>query len=307
MSPDNQQQNTVINQTSSTAVRVFEQIEREAITPISRFRFILSEWGVWVAWVATVVSGAIALATLGYVALSANYALYEATHDNFLTFAVAVMPYVWIVLFAGMVYLATYEMKNTKRGYRYTTSFIVGSSILGTVLGAMLLHSFGLGYLLDRTLGQQLSLYMSMEKMEQKMWQMPKEGRLIGELLASESLITSDVATNFKDGSGTVWRLNTTELRPRDLALLQLGERVRLLGTTTSEVTFHVCGVFPWMMREKAMSRHEMEEQRQEFNTVMREHKKLLEMNDDSLGRQNPHKVPESELCSHLAIMKRMR
>jgi hypothetical protein len=171
----------------------------------------------------------------------------------------------------------------------------------------MFLHSFGLGYLFDRVLGQQVSLYMSMEKREQKMWQMPDEGRLIGELFEVESLITSDVAQNFKDGSGTLWRLNTTELRPRDLALLQLGERVRLLGTTTSEVTFHVCGVFPWMMREKAMSRREMEVERQEFNTVMRQHKQLSEMNEDSLGRQNPHRVPESGLCSHLAIMKRLR
>ncbi len=307
MNPNNKQINTEINQTSSTAVRVFEQIEREAITPISRFRFLLSEWGVWIAWVATVVFGAIALATLGYVALSANYALYEATHDNFLTFAVAVMPYVWIVLFAGMVYLATYEMKNTKRGYRYTRSFIVGSSILGTALGALLLHSFGMGYLFDRTLGQQLSLYMSMEKIEQKMWQMPEDGRLTGRLLISTVTKGESASSvlNFKDNEGVVWRLGASELRPRDVALLQTGAQVRLLGTTTSAFTFHICGVFPWH-QGRAKGQKEMMQERRDFDQVMVEHKGMLQRVEGSDAGKLPEIVPVDRLCSHLEVMKRM-
>lgn len=292
------------SETSITAQSVLNRIEHESITPTTRIRFLLGEWGIWIVWVGTVVFGAAAVAIFGYVAMSANYAFYEATHDNFFTFLIAVMPYVWIILFASMTYLSVYELKKTKRGYKYTTPFILSSSVLFTALGAMLLHGFGVGYLLDQKLGQQVSLYMSMEKMEQKMWQMPEDGRLTGRLLATSGLeeVTATTVLNFKDGGGVVWRLSTGELRPRDIALLQMGEKVRLLGTSTSAFTFHVCGVFPWH-QGRAMGRKEMEQERREFDQVMGEHKRMQPPKEAGVL---PEPVPVERLCSHLAIMQRM-
>ena len=83
----------------STAVRVLERIEQEAITPTPRWQFFVGEGVLWLIWLGTVIFGSAALSITAYVALSASYALYEATHENFVTFLIESMPYLWLVFF----------------------------------------------------------------------------------------------------------------------------------------------------------------------------------------------------------------
>ena len=303
MTPDtntSQQQNGH----NTTAWRVLERIDKEVIIPTPRWQFSLSEWAIWVLWAGTVFFGAVALAVTAYVTMSATYALYEATHENFVTFLVESMPYVWLLLFLLLTYLAVFEVKKTKRGYRYNTFFILGSSLAGTLFGAIFFHSLGMGYLVDKTLGQQLSMYMSMEKMEQKMWQMPQAGRLIGQVESPQSRGEGDVI-NFKDGEGILWRLSDNELNERERTLLLSGALVRMLGTTTSEFSFHACGVFP-LMQERAMGRSDMMHEREEFTAMMQSHRRMTDQNDSEFVGHMAPEVPLGSLCAHLEMMKRM-
>ncbi len=284
--------------TPSTAMRVLERIQLEAITPTPRWQFFLGEGVLWLIWLGTVVFGSAALSVTTYVAMSATYALYEATHENFVTFLIQSMPYVWLILFSIMAYLTVYEIKKTKRGYRYGTLVILGSSLICTVIGSVIFHAMGLGYAVDRTLGQQISMYMSMEKMERKMWQMPKEGRLVGQIHTPESGIEIAVI-NFKDNAGALWRISDGEMTKKEQVLLRSGATVRLLGTTTSDFSFHVCGVFPWV-QGKAMARRELIREREEFDVMMQAHSRMLEGN-------TPPTVPADSLCSHLEMMQRLQ
>jgi hypothetical protein len=291
----------------STVDRLFERIEAESITPAPRMKFLVTEWGIWLVWVLTVFFGAAALAISGYVTMSAQYALYEATHANFLTFMVAIMPYIWVALFALMTYISVYEIKNTKHGYRYSTLMILGSNAICTVLGAMLLHSLGMGYILDKKLGEQIGMYMSLEKKEQSMWQMPREGRLVGVLELVETPADGEAPVlNFKDIKGVLWRLSDAELDERERLLLARSVPVRLIGTTTSDFSFHVCGVFPWLSG-KAMPRKEMREHRAEFDAMMLDKMERIESWGREFGPESSENEPEGSLCATLPIMERMR
>ncbi len=287
--------------TPSTAVRVLERIESEAITPTPRWQFFVGEGVLWLIWLGTVVFGSAALSVTTYVAMSATYALYEATHENFITFLIQSMPYIWLLLFTLMAYLTVFEVKKTKRGYRYGTFVILGSSLICTVLGSVIFHAMGLGYAVDRTLGQQISMYMSMEKMERKTWQMPNEGRLVGQINTSESGVTTDII-NFEDTTGALWRISDEEMSERERTLMLSGATVRLLGTTTSEFSFHVCGVFPWI-QGKAMGRRELMHEREEFDARLQAHKRMTQTNEGN----EPKIIPSDTLCAHLEMMGRMQ
>jgi hypothetical protein len=292
---------------STTVDRLFERIEAEAITPTPKMTFVVTEWGLWLVWALTVLFGAVALAISGYVALSAHYALYEATHENFLTFMVAIMPYIWLVLFVFMTYISVYEIKKTKRGYRYSTVMILGSSIIFTMFGAMLLHCLGMGFTLDKKLGEQIGMYMSLEKKEQMMWQMPAEGRLVGVLEPSTVIDNQDdVVLNFKDSKGVLWRLNAAEINEREWLLLRQALPVRLLGTTTSDFSFHVCGVFPWG-EGRAMPQREMREHREQFDAMMLDKMEKIEAWGREFGDSQTDKDRPESLCATLPVMKRMR
>lgn len=286
---------------SSTASRLLNRIELEAITPTPRWQFFVGEGVLWLIWLGTVIFGSAALSVTAYVALSATYALYEATHENFITFLIQSMPYLWLILFSLMAYLTVFEVKKTKRGYRYGTLIILGSSIICTIVGSLLFHAMGLGYSVDRILGQQISMYMSMEKMERKMWQMPKAGRLLGEIHTPESG-GGNTVLNFKDNTGALWRISDSELPEKERTLLESGVMVRLLGTTTSEFSFHVCGVFPWL-QGRAMGRHELMREREGFDAMLQSHRRMMAGNKEN----PPVVVPTDSLCSHLEMMRRLQ
>ncbi len=88
---------------SSCKDRVMSRIECEGICPRSKTFFKTRECGVWALWGASVIVGALSVAVTLFVIAYRQYALYEATHENFLTFIVEALPYLWITVFALMV------------------------------------------------------------------------------------------------------------------------------------------------------------------------------------------------------------
>jgi hypothetical protein len=294
-------------ETSGTAASILARISAEQVVPTPRYAFLLREYTLWSLWVLSIVLGALAVAVTVYDALSMTYALYEATHDNVWTFLVSVVPYVWLAVFAIMTVAAVRGLRATKRGYRYSTWFIITSSVVCSVLGSMLFHTLGFGFWLDNILGRQIDQYMSMEKMELGMWQAPSQGRLIGALVSPAGLNPADEsAFLFKDSDGQVWTIASDELNERDRMLLLSSNRVRLLGTTTDATTFHVCGVFPWMYA-RAMGWNEMQHERIMFEKTMFDHRRMSSGGGDSTNGQTPDLIPTNQLCAHLKMMTRMR
>ncbi len=301
MQTTNQQLQTETTPSTGTAASILARINAEHVVPTPRYAFVLREYIHWILWVATIIVGALAVAVTVYDGLSATYALYEATHDNFWTFLVSVLPYLWLFVFALMTGVAVRGLRATKRGYRYPTIVVLGSSILCSLFGGLLFHLFGFGFWLDNILGQQITQYMSMEKMELGMWQAPDQGRLIGMLVTTDDGSSTDVTLQFEDARGQIWTISNEELNERDLVLLQSNTRVRLLGTTTDATTFHICGVFPWMY-ERAMGWGEMQRERSVFEQTMSAHRSM-----SGEGGMQGNAIPTDELCSHLKMMARMR
>ncbi|MCA9357310.1 hypothetical protein KC872_03795, partial [Candidatus Kaiserbacteria bacterium] len=67
---------------------LFARIEEGNVCPRSRWVYFCQECMVWTAWVISVLIGSLAVAISVFVVTHHQYALYEATHENFLTFMV---------------------------------------------------------------------------------------------------------------------------------------------------------------------------------------------------------------------------
>ena len=193
---------------------VLERLEREGITPRSRLYWLSYEYAFWGAWLLSVVLGAVALAVLSFTSLYIGYSLYEATHQSFLTFFFDTLPYLWFLAFAGLTIVAYFNLRNTKRGYKYPLYLVVGSSFGFSVVGAVVLHSLGAGFYLDHYMGQHLKSYQSRAEFEAQMWQNPLEGRLLGVLKAPSDDDLKQVL--FTDVNNEDWDVTITELRTRD-------------------------------------------------------------------------------------------
>lgn len=260
------------DQSTSIKAAVLRKIECGDVCPRSRWFFRCREGVVWFLWGLSIMVGALAVGISLFVVSYQQYALYEATHVNLMTFMVAVLPYLWFVIFAAMVTIGVLNLRHTKRGYRYPLWQIVLSSVILSFVGGSLLHFLGLGYVIDHELGEQMNMYTSQEKMEQRMWQKPEDGRLVGQQTHSTLSPTSTII--FRDASGGVWRVEVVDLVAAEIALLQEGRPVKLIGLVTNQEAkvFHSCGAFSWVYT-KHSSREELKAAREDFLDRMLGHK----------------------------------
>jgi hypothetical protein len=137
---------------------VMNRIVGEHISPHSKLFFQSREFAVWSLWVTSIVIGALAVAVTSFVLTHHEYALYEATHDNFLTFFIGALPYLWIITFGIMAFVAVYNLRHTKHGYRYPVWQIFLSSFVLSIAGGSVLQVFGMGYSVDHMLGRQMPM-----------------------------------------------------------------------------------------------------------------------------------------------------
>ncbi len=289
---------------------LFERIEEEKVCPRSRMFFKGRECFIWTLWLISVVAGALAVAISLFVVTHHQYALYEATHENFFTFLVEALPYIWIILFGTMSFVAIYNLRHTKQGYKYSVPFILMSSVVLSFAGGSALQLFGFGYTVDSLLGNQMPMYMSQEKVERKLWQQPDAGRLIGSQVMTTLATTSTVV--FEDTNGIRWRMEIHELFPHDQELLSSQKLVRVLGKTlnTEARVFHACSVFPWMM-EKQTTLKDMSAERDSFLKRAYEQKKMADnrlalMEQAAFASSSVDNVPSMRVCAEIAAIRRV-
>lgn len=294
----------------SLSSAVLERIEKERVTPSSKWKFTCIHSGVWLGWGLSVLFGAMSVAVLIYVGGYARFALYEATHETPVSFLFEILPYMWIVTFLAMAAFGYFNMRHTKSGYRYPMWHLLVSSVVLSIVGGFVMHVFGAGYIIDTQIGKRMpTAYTSLERSERLMWQVPSEGRLLGvfnEMDEDESELYV-----FTDEEGAQWKVEAMELRAPDRELLTSGDTVRVLGTTTDaqKRLFHACGVFPWMFK-KNVTVTEMENDRRLFVEKMHGHMeeglRIAKLEEEVFGVND--EIPFGMgLCADLSVIKRMR
>ena len=297
MKSKNEKQNTPQD---SLKESVLARLEEENIKPRSRYLCLLENYSIWALWGFSIIFGAVSLAVIQFSSLHTGYSLYEATHDSFLELALESLPYLWLLVFILLILAAYYNLRHTKKGYKYKFSHIVLSSLGLSLVGGAVLHAAGIGYHLDTYAGRMSDMYESHEEIELRLWQNSKAGRLVGEYKESDLL--------FVDARGQEWQVDLSELHENDIYLLQTKDRVRVLGVPDPTTTnlFHLCGVFPWMLkRPPALA--ELKKDRQAFLERMRQYKPEIEKRIDEHRDRNATSTREKDYCRQMPILKRIK
>lgn len=286
---------------------LLERIEKDNVCPRSSWFYRTREILFWSLWILSIVIGALAFAVTLFVVLRRQYTLYEATHTNFFTFFVDSLPYLWIVVFGLMAYVAVHNIRHTKKGYKYPLWMILASSVVLSFAGGAAMQMFGLGYAIDHKLGDYMAMYSSQEKIENKLWQAPDRGRLIGQQVFTTVSPTTTII--FEDKDGQRWRMEIDELHAQDIALLADGRLVRVIGTRPDESlpNFHACGVFPWMLDREVTYQQMSAEKRafieRAYNQIHQAEERLKLLETETYASSSPKTMA---VCAELASMKRI-
>jgi hypothetical protein len=289
--------------TASCRRSVMSRIECGEICPRSRTFFKTRECVVWALWFVSVIVGALAVAVTLFVVAHRQYALFEATHDSFFMFLVEVLPFVWILVFGLMIGVGVYNLRHTKRGYRYPMWQIIGSSMVLSLAGGAGLHFVGVGYMTDHMLGQKMGTYDSQEKIEAKLWQNAQEGRLVG--FQKAPMTPPGTTITFTDIEGAEWEMSVVDLHQYEIDLLDTKQKVKVMGVIKHMQSgqFHLCGVFPWEYGN-SMNRDDLHEVRESFRKKMHDFEdraerrlEMMSIDDDSIKGES--------VCADLRPLKR--
>lgn len=217
---------------------VLDKIEKERVTPRSKWYFTARHAALWTPGVVVTVVGAFAIAGLLFSATHAGWEYQPFTRFSFARFVIEVIPLVWVVSLVLFGVLIVKSLRLTARGYRYKTGIILGSSfIISLVVGTGL-------FALDMTVKRNALIRYGTERIQKTIWNAPLDGRLAGTIDVDDAIIT------LTSTDGEVWVLDTSELNEEPL--IADDAPVRVIGIQTGDHLFLSCIVMPWELGPKA-------------------------------------------------------
>ena len=286
---------------------VLQKLKHDSVIPTPAWHFVVRDCGTVALFVLSVLLGAVAVAVSLFVFSYQRYALFEASHETWVSLLIETLPFLWIGALAVCLLLAARHQRHFRCGYRYSLSVLLGSSAVVSVLLGVLLHQANVGFMVDNILGEKMPMYGSQAKLEHGLWQKPEEGRLVGMQVYTTLATTSTII--FEDSMGRRWQADISELMVDDVDLLATGAKVRLLGVLKNELvySFHACGVFPWMA-DSPMTGEQLKTERDVFVAKVYRHDTSPQKRQiliENVLTERPSSTPSS-ICSGLAAINRM-
>lgn len=223
-----------MTQKTTIEKEVLERIQKESMAPKNRWHFVLKEWVLWTAVVLSVVLGGLTFATALTVIELSDWKLLLGS--NMIGGALFALPYFWLALFAVSMLLAQYNIRHTKRGYRFTLWMVAAWMLSGSLVTGSLLYYVGGGEFVDQRLEDRFGVYGDWLAPKHAMWSHEEKGLLSGRVLG----IVEDEFLEIENIKGDEWIVilqDDTQYQPRGVRPFS-GSVVRIVGEPTSEGQF---------------------------------------------------------------------
>lgn len=216
--------------------KLAEKIKEAKIAPKPRWHFLLKDYVVLAAGALALLIGAAAVSVMIYLLKNNGWELREETHKTVIEFFLLTLPYFWIIFLGIFVFILYYNLKHTKKGYRYPVWLIALAGVLASVILGGIFFLFGLGQRVDNVLGKKAPLYETVMNRQLSFWFNPEEGRLAG-IIISE---VDDGNFYLVDPAGGDWQVlgRNSGSDSRSPDFLKAGEPINLIGQIIEDKKF---------------------------------------------------------------------
>lgn len=220
---------------------IIDRIRKEGVKPIPKSYFKLKNISLWLLFIFGVFIGAIAFSIILFSIQQTDFDLLSHIRHSKLEFLLALLPFFWIVLLIIFLTLSILGIKNSRRGYKHSPSKLVGVSTALSVLLGTLFFITGGAQKLERAFAIRVSIYKSIEEKKTKIWSMPEEGYLSGEIQS-----VSDDTLYILDFKNNEWRILYGAAFIPPVVSLEQGEKLKFIGKIVSKAIFRADDLLPW-------------------------------------------------------------
>lgn len=221
---------------------VLHRIAEEGIEPKPHWEFLLRESVIWTLVALCVLVGGLAVSVILTLLVTDGLGL-ALVHAPSKGLVLVAMPYIWLVLLLIFLLVAEYNIRHTKRGYRYRWATVFVGVILLSILLGMLFFRIGWGESVERV-SHQVPFYERVAEQREELWEHPERGLIRGEI--SELSVDLGVL-RLNDSAGREWSvIFEKNALSRNHWVPSAGSLVKVLGRQTGELEFRARAVLPW-------------------------------------------------------------
>lgn len=221
--------------------KLIQKIREEQAEPAPRWHFAVKNRLVWAAFGLAVVLGALAFSVILFAIQQTEFNIVSHLSHSGLELFLGLLPFFWIALLVVFLLVAMYSVQYSRRGYKFTLARLVGYSAALSILLGTLFFIGGGAQRLEQAFALNVSIYESVQEKKIKLWSMPEEGYLSGEIVETEM-----GAFRLKDFQGKEWTVWYEGAFIPPVVLLERGEKVKLVGEVAEEGVFAASEVRPW-------------------------------------------------------------
>jgi len=220
---------------------LLEKIKKRNIRPIPGWWFRLRERSIWGVFILSVVIGALAFSVILFAIQQLDFDLTAHMKHSWAEFLLGLIPFFWIISLTVFLVIAIISIKNSKKGYKFTSPALLGFSTALSILVGTLFFIGGGARWLENTFATNVNIYESIQEKKTKMWMRPEDGHLSGIVSRVE-----EQEFGLTDFDGKAWTVPYDQADISPMVNLSEGEKVRIIGTQVSETVFKAEKLRPW-------------------------------------------------------------
>lgn len=221
--------------------QVLETIKENIIKPRPRWHFLLKNYLVWFFGITSLLIGSVAFSVIIYMFLNNDWNVYKNINDSLLEFILVTLPNFWLLFLGLFIFITHYNIRHTKKGYRFKLSTIVLGSVCLSILLGTFFYNIGLGYTIDSALTDRLPIYRKFLNPRMMIWNQAENGLLVG------MIINIDKENNLRiiDFNKKEWQVITDQAIVMIEVELKNGMRIKIIGEMIDENSFKAYRIMP--------------------------------------------------------------
>jgi heme/copper-type cytochrome/quinol oxidase subunit 2 len=223
------------------ADKIIELIREKEMKPIARWRFTIKNSLAWMAFIVALIFGALAFSIILFAIQQMDFNLTAHMSHSLFELMLVLVPFLWIISLIVFMVIAIFSIKNSRKGYKFTSLSLIGFCTALSILTGTLFFISGGASWLENAFATSVKQYESVEERKTKVWSMPDEGYLSGTILS-----VGETTFEIEDFNGKSW---TIEYREADIVpsiSIIDGEKIKMTGMMTSDDTFKADKIRPW-------------------------------------------------------------
>jgi len=221
--------------------KTLEKIKKEHISPKPKWKLQIKDISIWSFLGIFIVLAVLSFSAITFLMADTDWGIAKNLNRSFLRHVIMSFPFIWIILFIIFIMFSVYEFKNTKKGYKYNFSLIVGVALIIISVLGFALFSSGMG----KKFNQRMINKFPFSKFSQnkgEVWMQPKKGLLAGEIL---EIINRDKII-LKDFNDMEWEVYLENAFLKSKNMIKEGGKIKVVGQKKNENIFIAEKVWAW-------------------------------------------------------------